>query len=77
MLSYPLAYALFLGHLCGERGDGLFNSFWTQLLDNPQHVLRGQAVQASQQGWLEYRNVGNVTEISFHYLMRKETIGRN
>jgi hypothetical protein len=70
---YPasLAYALFLGYLCGERGDRLINSYWAQVLDNPQHILREQAIQASQKGLLEYRYAGNVTEISFRYLMRR------
>jgi len=30
-----LAFSLFLSYLVGERGDGLFNSFWSSLLDNP------------------------------------------
>jgi hypothetical protein len=72
-----LAFALLLGYLCGERGDGLFNSFWARLLDDPLHILREQAIQASQQGWLEYRYAGNVTEISFRYLTRKGSIERN
>ena len=71
--SHPtsLAYALLLGYLCGERGEALFHVLWAQLLDTPVHPLREQAVLASQQGWLEYRHAGDVTDISFHHLMRE------
>ena len=64
------AYALFLAYLNGERGDGLFLSAWCRLLDQPAHVLRAQAEQASQQGWLEYRFTGQVTEITFRHFLR-------
>src|SRR5207244_3808115 len=52
----PLAvtYALVVGHLCGARGDGLFDTLWTQVLDAPAGELRAQAATASQHagdGW--------------------------
>lgn len=65
-----VAYALLLGYLCGERGEGLFGTAWAGLLDATPHTLREQAASASQQGWLEYRHAGEVTDISFHHLMR-------
>jgi hypothetical protein len=67
-----VAYALFLGLLMGERGSGLFNTNWTKLLDAPDHELREQAMRASQQGWIEYRHSGNVTDVGFRYLTREE-----
>lgn len=67
-----VAYALFLGFLMGERGSGLFNTYWTKLLDAPDHELREQAMRASQQGWIEYRHSGNVTDVGFRYLTREE-----
>jgi hypothetical protein len=63
-------YALLLSYLCGARGDALFHTLWAQLLDTPVHLLREQAFQASQQGWLEYRHAGAVTEITFRHLLR-------
>lgn len=66
------AYALFLGHLCGARGEGLFDTLWCRLLDAPLHTLRDHAFAASQQGWLEYRHSGMVTEISFRRLLPSE-----
>ena len=64
------AYALWLGWLCGARGDGLFATLWRQLLDASTHALHEQAAVASKLGLLEYRHTGSVTEISFHYLLR-------
>jgi hypothetical protein len=70
--SHPvaLAYALLLGHLCDVRGEALFHTLWAKVLDVPVHALQTQAVLASQQGWLEYRQSGAVTEITFDYLLR-------
>jgi hypothetical protein len=64
------AYALLLGYLCGERGERLFDTIWARLLDAPLHSLHDQAFLASQQGWLEYRQAGMVTEIGFGHLLR-------
>jgi len=66
------AYGLFLGYLCGGRGDGLFDTFWSRLLCTPLHVLHDLAIAAARQGWLEYKHSGNVTEIGFRHLMRDE-----
>lgn len=75
--SYPpsVAYALLLGYLCGQRGEALFSTGWAQLLDAPPALLHEQAFQAAQQGWLEYRHTGDVTEIGFSYLLRQEPRG--
>jgi hypothetical protein len=64
------AYALLLGYLCGERGEGLFRTFWARLLDATAEELHGQAFAASQRGWLEYRHAGGVTDVGFRRLLR-------
>jgi hypothetical protein len=63
------AYALILGHLCGARGDLLFDTPWARLLDQPAYAVREHAAAAGRQGWLEYRHAGGVTEISFRQLL--------
>lgn len=70
-----VAYALLLSHLCGARGDGLFETLWARLLDRPVGEIRDQAVVASRRGWIDYRHAGGVTEVSFSYLMRDEGSG--
>lgn len=70
-----VAYALLLGYLCGDRGDGLFHTLWTNLLDSPEHVLREQAACAGREGWIEYRHTGGVTDVGFKHLLRQENDG--
>ncbi len=73
--STSVTYALLLGYLCGERGAALFQTPWARLLDAPLLALQEQARAAAQQGWLEYRHVGDVTEIGFRYLLREARDG--
>jgi len=65
-----IAYALFLAYLCGYRGNSMFDSTWLRLLDTPLHILQEKAQQASQQGWLEYRHTGAITEITFRHFLK-------
>ena len=72
-----VAYALLLGYLCGERGEALFHTLWSRLLDAPTHILYEQALAASQRGWIEFRRAGSVTEVGFRHLLRTERQGYN
>jgi len=71
---YPInvTYALFLGFLCEQRGEALFQTLWCRLLDVSIYELHSLAQVASQRGWLEYRHTGGVTEITFDHLLREE-----
>ncbi len=66
-----VAYALLLGYLSGARGEALLHTLWCRLLDTPANILHEQAFAASQRGWIEYRHMGDVTEVGFRYLLRK------
>lgn len=57
------AYALLLGHLCGVRGELLFDTFWTRVTGSPEHELQDHAKTASRRGLLTYRNAGGVIEV--------------
>lgn len=63
------AYALLLGHLDGARGTALFSTLWARLLDASPSVLDTQAFTAAQRGWLDYRRIGDVADISFSALL--------
>jgi hypothetical protein len=65
-----VAYALLLGHLQGARGQALFGTLWSQILDQPNSHLVDLAATASQQGILEFRKAGGVVEVTFHHLLR-------
>lgn len=63
------AYALFQSYLCGDRGNAILQSIWVRLLDHPEREVRLSAQAASRQGWLEYREAGGVTDITFRHLL--------
>jgi hypothetical protein len=69
------AYALVLGYLCGFRGALLFHTFWSFLLDAPEQALQGYAREASSRGWLTYRGIGNVIDISFSEILTAKEMG--
>lgn len=68
--SADVAYALFLSHLQDSRGQALFDTVWTRVLDTPRSQLYDLAFAASQRGMLEYRNAGGVVEVGFRELLR-------
>ena len=65
-----VAYALLLGHLQDLRGQALFDTVWTSVLDRPRSQLVELATMASQQGMLEFRSAGGVVEVGFSKLLR-------
>ena len=65
-----LAYALLLGHLQGARGAALFESTWTEVLDQPLGRLRDLAFVASQHGLIDLRDAGGIVEVGFSALLR-------
>jgi len=66
------AYALFLGHLCGVRGQLLFSTFWAKLLDSRFEELSSFAFEASRRGWLNFRRAGSIIEVSFPGLLTRD-----
>lgn len=65
-----IAYALLLGHLSGQRGQGLFDTLWTKTLDVDSAEMNGLAAAASARGWIEYKRFGDVVEVGFKWLLR-------
>jgi hypothetical protein len=65
-----VAYALMLGYLQDARGPALFDTLWTEVLDQPKSRLVDLAFGASQRGLLEFRHAGGVVDVSFHELLR-------
>ncbi len=65
-------YALVLGRLAGARGQLLFSTFWTALLDVPTETLYELAAAASQRGRIDLRRVGSVVDVGFPRLLTPE-----
>jgi hypothetical protein len=66
------AFALVLGYLCGLRGKLLLESTWTRLLDRSPAELTAISIEASKQGWINFKSAGVVVEITFPGLLKPE-----
>ena len=64
-----VSYALFLGYLTGIRGESLFTTEYTCLLDSSKARLIELAEDASRRGWIVFKHIGNVMEVQFPNLL--------
>jgi hypothetical protein len=69
-----VTYAILLGYLQGHRGQSLFNTLWTRVLDAPLHELRRLAADAKRLGYLDLKTAGEIIEISFPSLLTNQEI---
>jgi hypothetical protein len=65
-----VAYAFLIGHMVGMRGQALFETVWTQMLDQPRSHLVDLAADASTAGLIEFRHAGGVIDVGFRELLR-------
>ena len=65
-------FALLLGYLSGLRGKLLLDTPWTRMLDRTPSEVADLTVEASRQGWLNYKAAGAVVEITFPGLLRPQ-----
>ena len=64
-----VSFALFAGYLTGLRGESLFNSEYTRLLDCSFERIIELAEDASRRGWVSLKRVGQVVEVLFPQLI--------
>lgn len=62
-------FALLLAYLCGQRGGLLLESPWAKMLACTPAELATLVREASKQGWLNFKSVGSVIEITFPGLL--------
>ena len=67
-----VSYALLLGYLTGARGQALFQSEYTKLLDCTIDKAIELAEEASRKGWIVFKRVADVIEVLFPTLIRQE-----
>lgn len=67
-----VSYALLLGYLTGVRGQSLFRTEYTKLLDCSFERLVELAEEASRKGWIVFKRVGDVIEILFPNLINEQ-----
>ncbi len=65
-------FALLLGYLSGLRGKMLLDTPWTRMLDRTSAEVADLAVEASRQGWMNYKAAGTVVEITFPGLLKPQ-----
>lgn len=63
------AYAFFLGYLEGVRGPSLYQTLWTRMLAASDSRVSELSMEASRRGWMTYRQVGRVIEVTFPGLL--------
>lgn len=63
------ALALLLGYLDGARGEVLFETQYTKLLDCPRERCIELAEQASRRGWIVCNRIGSIVEVLFPNLL--------
>ena len=64
-----VAYALFIGYLYGVRGESLFDTEFTKLLDCSTIRAIELAEEAARKAWIVFKKVGNVMELHFPKLL--------
>jgi hypothetical protein len=67
-----VAYALLLGYLTGARGESLLSTDYAKLLDSAPEDLSQLAMEASSRGWMVFKRVGNVVEVTFPHLLSEQ-----
>lgn len=67
-----VAYALLLGYLTGGRGELLFSTDYTRLLDCPIGKAIDLAEEASRRGWFVFKRVGSVIDVAFPNLISNQ-----
>lgn len=69
-----VSYALLLGFLSGVRGESLFHTDYSKILDRRIEKLIELAEEASRKGWIVFKKVGNVVEVLFPNLLTTQEL---
>lgn len=64
-----VSFALLLGYVSGLRGESLFKSDFTRMLDCSAEKTIELAESASRRGWISLKRVGQVVEVLFPNLI--------
>lgn len=71
---HAVAYALLLGYLLGVRGNRLFRTVWTNVLDTTEERLIFLAMDAKRIGALNMKHGGGVIEVDFSSILTPDEI---
>ena len=65
------AMAAYMAHLSGGRGDQILSSDYSALLDVSKILMIEQIEDASRRGWMVFKRISDVIEVTFPNLMDK------
>ena len=71
-----VSLALLLGYVIGLRGESLFKSDYTRMLDCSFKRTIELAEDASRRGWISLKRVGQVIEVLFPNLITAQEMER-
>ncbi len=74
---HAVAYALLLGYLLGIRGNRLFTTLWSSILDVDEDKLVFLAMDAKRLGALNIKHGGSVIEVDFSAVLTPEEIRKS
>ena len=63
--------AAYMAHLSGGRGDQILSSDYSALLDVSKILMIEQIEDASRRGWMVFKRISDVIEVTFPNLMDK------
>lgn len=67
-----VSMALFMGYVCGARGEALFETEYAKLLDcSPDRAIE-LAESASRRGWIVVKRIGSIVEVLFPNLLNAQ-----
>lgn len=72
--SGAVAFALLLGYLTGARGERLFYTEYTKLMDYSFEKAVELAEEASRKGWIVFNRIGGVIEVGFPNLINQQEL---
>lgn len=64
-----IAYALVLAHLDDVHGAEMLNTFWVRVFGLASVEVQGLLQAASRRGWIEFKSLGSVVELSVRPLL--------
>ena len=63
------SFALFLADMTGVAGKPMFDTLWVRALDASRAEIEDVVFFAQQRGWLRYKHLGSVVEVTFKDLL--------
>lgn len=68
--------ALLLGYLNGVRGEALFETVFTKMLDSDTGKMIDLVEESASRGWIVFKHIGRIIEVGFPRLINEDEMER-